>query len=113
MDDVGQSGFKLTFSIDKQSPLQILFLLTGGLPLLFMRVVIVARQRLSQCADRRRHHQQQHFARRQRLQLHAHAHGQRPDRADGPVATGAAFHFPPCPRRRALRCCCSSTHSSA
>jgi hypothetical protein len=39
--DVGQSGFKLTFSIDKQSPLQILFLLTGGLPLLFMRVVIV------------------------------------------------------------------------
>jgi hypothetical protein len=38
--DVGQSGFKLTFSIDKQSPLQILFLLSGGLPLLFMRVVI-------------------------------------------------------------------------
>jgi hypothetical protein len=41
VDDVGQSGFKLTFSVDKQSPLQILFLLTGGLPLLFMRVVIV------------------------------------------------------------------------
>jgi hypothetical protein len=39
--DVGQSGFKLTFSVDKQSPLNILFLLTGGLPLLFMRVVIV------------------------------------------------------------------------
>lgn len=38
--DVGQSGFKLTFSVDKQSPLQILFLLTGGSPLLFMRVVI-------------------------------------------------------------------------
>jgi hypothetical protein len=38
--DVGQSGFKLTFLIDKQSPLQILFLLTGGLPLLFMRVII-------------------------------------------------------------------------
>ncbi len=38
--DVGQSGFKLVFSIDKQSPLQILFLLTGGMPLLFMRVVI-------------------------------------------------------------------------
>src|SRR5215471_538939 len=38
--DVGQSGFKLTFSIDKQSRLQILFLLTGGSPLLFMRVVI-------------------------------------------------------------------------
>jgi len=38
--DVGQSGFKLTFLIDKQSPLQILFLLTGGMPLIFMRVVI-------------------------------------------------------------------------
>jgi hypothetical protein len=41
-DDTGQSGFKLTFLIDKQSPLQILFLLTGGTPLLFMRVVISA-----------------------------------------------------------------------
>jgi hypothetical protein len=41
VDDVGQSGFKLTFSIDKQSPLQILFLLANGLPLLFMRVVIM------------------------------------------------------------------------
>lgn len=42
VEDVGQSGFKLSFLIDKQSPLQILFLLTGGMPLLFMRVVIVA-----------------------------------------------------------------------
>ncbi len=42
IDDVGQSGFQLVFSIDKQSPLQILFLLTGGLPLLFMRVILVA-----------------------------------------------------------------------
>src|SRR5260370_9896254 len=41
-EDVGQSGFQLVFSIDKQSPLQILFLLTGGMPLLFMRVVLVA-----------------------------------------------------------------------
>lgn len=40
--DVGASGFQLTFSIDKQSPLQILFLLTGGSPILFMRVVLVA-----------------------------------------------------------------------
>jgi hypothetical protein len=39
--DVGASGFQLTFSIDKQSPLQIIFLLTGGMPLLFMRVVLV------------------------------------------------------------------------
>jgi hypothetical protein len=42
IDDVGQSGFQLTFTIDKESPLQILFLLTGGLPLLFMRVILVA-----------------------------------------------------------------------
>jgi hypothetical protein len=40
--DVGTSGFELTFSIDKQSPLQILFLLTGGQPLLFMRCILVA-----------------------------------------------------------------------
>jgi hypothetical protein len=40
--DTDTSGFQLTFSIDKRSPLQILFLLTGGLPLLFMRVVLVA-----------------------------------------------------------------------
>jgi hypothetical protein len=40
VDDVGRSGFKLTFLVDKQSPLQILFLLTGGQPLLFLRVVI-------------------------------------------------------------------------
>src|SRR5271165_2811356 len=40
--DVGTSGFKLVFSVEKQSPLQILFLLTGGMPLLFLRVVLVA-----------------------------------------------------------------------
>ncbi|MFM0336841.1 hypothetical protein [Paraburkholderia fungorum] len=40
--DVGTSGFQLNFSIDKQSPLQLLFLLTGGSPVLFMRVVLVA-----------------------------------------------------------------------
>jgi hypothetical protein len=42
VEDVGTSGFQLVFRIDKQSPLQILFLLTGGMPLLFMRVVLVA-----------------------------------------------------------------------
>jgi len=41
IDDVGASGFQLVFSIDKESPLQILFLLTGGLPLLFMRVIVI------------------------------------------------------------------------
>jgi hypothetical protein len=39
---VGSSGFQLVFSIDKQSPLQILFLLSGGMPLLFMRCILVA-----------------------------------------------------------------------
>lgn len=42
VEDVGQSGFQLIFSVDKQSPLQILFLLTGGMPLLFMRCIIIA-----------------------------------------------------------------------
>jgi hypothetical protein len=42
VQDAGASGFQLTFSIDKRSPLQILFLLAGGQPLLFMRVVITA-----------------------------------------------------------------------
>jgi hypothetical protein len=42
VQDVGNSGFQLTFSVDKQSPLQLLFLLTGGAPLLFMRVVLTA-----------------------------------------------------------------------
>lgn len=42
VEDVGTSGFQLTFSVDKQSPLQILFLLTGGTPLLFLRVILVA-----------------------------------------------------------------------
>jgi hypothetical protein len=42
VNDTGASGFQLTFSIDKQSPLQILFLLTGGAPILFMRVVLTA-----------------------------------------------------------------------
>ncbi len=41
-EDVGASGFQIVFSIDKQSPLQILFLLTGGMPLLFMRCILVA-----------------------------------------------------------------------
>jgi hypothetical protein len=41
-EDVGPSGFQLVFSIDKQSPLQILFLLTGGAPILFMRCIVVA-----------------------------------------------------------------------
>ncbi|HEY3860543.1 MAG TPA: hypothetical protein VGO59_01540 [Verrucomicrobiae bacterium] len=39
--DEGTTGFQLTFSIDKQSPLQTLFVLTGSQPLLFMRVVLV------------------------------------------------------------------------
>src|SRR6266516_2074672 len=42
VNDTGTSGFQLKFIVDKQSPLQILFLLSGGSPLLFMRVVLVA-----------------------------------------------------------------------
>jgi hypothetical protein len=40
--DLEPSGFRLTFSVDKGSPLQLLFLLTGGLPLLFMRCILIA-----------------------------------------------------------------------
>ena len=40
--DIEPSGFKLTFMVDKNSPLQLMFLLSGGLPLLFMRVIVVA-----------------------------------------------------------------------
>jgi hypothetical protein len=39
--DRGPSVFQLSFSLSNKSPLQTLFLLTGGQPLLFLRVVIV------------------------------------------------------------------------
>ncbi len=39
--DTGASGFELSFSLSNRSPLQTIFLLSGGVPLLFMRVVIV------------------------------------------------------------------------
>ncbi|GAX60143.1 unusual protein kinase [Candidatus Scalindua japonica] len=39
--DEGSSVFQLSFSLDKKSPLQILFLLSSGQPLLFMRVIII------------------------------------------------------------------------
>lgn len=39
--DNGPSIFRLAFSLSNRSPLHTLFLLTGGAPLLFMRVVIV------------------------------------------------------------------------
>ena len=42
VNDLEPSGFKLTFSVDKQSPLQLIFLLSGGVPLLFMRCILVA-----------------------------------------------------------------------
>ena len=35
------SGFQLSFKLSNKSPLHTLFLLTGGMPLLFMRVVIM------------------------------------------------------------------------
>lgn len=39
--DRGASGFQLSFTLSKHSPLHTLFLLSGGAPLLFLRVVIV------------------------------------------------------------------------
>lgn len=39
--DTGPSVFQLSFNLSNRSPLHTLFLLTGGAPLLFMRVVIV------------------------------------------------------------------------
>lgn len=36
------SGFQLTFTLSNQSPLQTLFLLSGGSPIPFVRVVIIA-----------------------------------------------------------------------
>ena len=39
--DEGPSVFQISFGLSNKSPLQILFLLTGGLPILFMRVIIV------------------------------------------------------------------------
>jgi len=42
VDDIGASGFQLTFSVDKNTSQQIMLLLTGAAPGLFTRVVLVA-----------------------------------------------------------------------
>ena len=42
INDVGASGFQMSFTLDNKSPLHTLFLLTGGAPVPIMRVVIVA-----------------------------------------------------------------------
>lgn len=39
--DSGPTVFQLTFTLSTKSPLHTLFLLTGGAPLLFMRVIVV------------------------------------------------------------------------
>src|SRR5437879_2035971 len=41
VNDVGQSGFQLSFTVSNQSPLHTLFLLSGGAPINILRVVIV------------------------------------------------------------------------
>jgi hypothetical protein len=41
VNDVGQSGFQLSFTLSTQSPLHTIFLLTGGSPINILRVVIV------------------------------------------------------------------------
>jgi hypothetical protein len=43
-NDVGESGFQLSFTISTRSPLHTLFLLTGGGPIKVLRVVIVVIQ---------------------------------------------------------------------
>lgn len=42
INDVGASGFQMSFTLDNKSPLHTLFLFTGGAPVPIMRVVIVA-----------------------------------------------------------------------
>jgi hypothetical protein len=70
VEDTEASGFQMTFSVDKQSPLEILRLLAGGL--LFVRVVLVAT--VNGFVN---------VPRRQGFQLNAHRHRQRPDSVDG------------------------------
>ncbi len=41
VNDVGRSGFQLSFTVSNQSPLHTLFLLSGGAPISILRVVIV------------------------------------------------------------------------
>src|SRR5574341_697068 len=41
VNDVGQSGFQLSFTLNNQSPLHTLFLLSGGSPIHILRVIIV------------------------------------------------------------------------
>src|SRR5215471_19141780 len=41
VNDVGRSGFQLSFTVSNTSPLHTLFLLTGGSPIEILRVVIV------------------------------------------------------------------------
>jgi hypothetical protein len=41
VNDVGQSGFQLSFTVSNQSPLHTLFLLSGGSPIPILRVIIV------------------------------------------------------------------------
>ena len=41
-NDVGESGFKLTFMIGTRSPLHTLFLLSGGSPIPILRTIIIA-----------------------------------------------------------------------
>jgi hypothetical protein len=41
VNDVGVSGFQMSFTLDNHSPLHTLFLLTGGAPIHILRVIIV------------------------------------------------------------------------
>ncbi len=103
---MGQSGFKLTFSIDKQSPLQILFLLTGGLPLLFMRVVIVVVVNGSANVLIDGVITENHIAPGDKGSNSTLTIMGKDLTALMDQSTASGFPFPACRRRRALPCCC-------
>ena len=114
VEDVGTSGFQLVFSIDKQSPLQILFLLSGGVAAaVHARSDCGHRQRREQRADRRRHHQQPDLARRQRLQLYPDDYRQGPDRTNEPVELERLPLSRPVRRRPGSPCSWSNMRCSA
>jgi len=96
-------GFQLVFSIDKQSPLQILFLLSGGMPLLFMRVVSSPPQRVANVLIDGVITNNENLP-ATKLELNPHHHRQRPHRAHGSIRR-SGFPSPLPPERVSL---CSS-----
>jgi hypothetical protein len=110
----GQSGFQLVFSVDKKSPLQPLFLLTGGMPLLFMRCILVATVNgVANVLIDGVITKNEIAPGDKGFELHADVVWQRPDRADGPVELERLSRFRRARARRGWRCCWPSMRSSA